>query len=84
LIQKIGYPTNFDTGSSLFPYFLKWVESPLGGNGGPHWTNNHIESFVNIAGSLLGVPKAISTLLSGKLYTTFTLSIHATKCILYR
>ncbi|KAI8885249.1 LACT-domain-containing protein [Backusella circina FSU 941] len=52
-------------GGSLFPYFLKWVESPLGGNGGSHWTNDHIETFVNIAGSMLGVPKAISTLLSG-------------------
>src|SRR5436309_406195 len=41
-------------GSTVFYYFLKWVESDLGGKGGPNWVENHIESFVNIAGPMLG------------------------------
>ncbi|KAI7900135.1 Lecithin:cholesterol acyltransferase-domain-containing protein [Cokeromyces recurvatus] len=52
-------------GGSMFPYFLKWVESDQGGKGGPNWVNDHIESFVNIAGPLMGVPKAVTSLLSG-------------------
>lgn len=50
----------------MFPYFLKWVESQQGGQGGPKWVDEHIESFVNIAGPLMGVPKAVTSLLSGK------------------
>lgn len=57
----------------MFPYFLKWVESKQGGNGGPNWTNDHIESFVNIAGPLLGVPKAVTSLISGETRDTMAL-----------
>jgi len=46
-------------------YFFKWVESPTGGNGGPNWVNEHVEAFINIGGPLLGLPKALSALLSG-------------------
>lgn len=46
-------------------YFFKWVESPTGGNGGPNWVNDYVEAFVNIGGPLLGLPKALSALLSG-------------------
>ncbi|KAI8989987.1 Lecithin:cholesterol acyltransferase-domain-containing protein [Pilobolus umbonatus] len=53
-------------GSSVFTYFLKWVESEKGGKGGSDWVDNHIESFVNIAGPMMGVPKAITSLLSGE------------------
>ncbi|CAG8643201.1 3073_t:CDS:2, partial [Racocetra fulgida] len=34
------------------------------GNGGLSWVNDHIEAFINIGGPLLGVPKALSALLS--------------------
>lgn len=57
----------------MFPYFLKWVENEQGGNGGPHWVHNHIESFVNIAGPLVGVPKAVTSLLSGETRDTMAL-----------
>ncbi|KAG2197988.1 hypothetical protein INT46_002394 [Mucor plumbeus] len=60
-------------GGSMFPYFLKWVESKQGGDGGPNWTNDHIESFVNIAGPLLGVPKAVTSLISGETRDTMAL-----------
>ncbi|KAI7899151.1 Lecithin:cholesterol acyltransferase-domain-containing protein [Cokeromyces recurvatus] len=60
-------------GGSMFPYFLKWVESDQGGKGGPNWVNDHIESFVNIAGPLMGVPKAVTSLLSGETHDTMAL-----------
>ncbi|CAG8496425.1 5614_t:CDS:10 [Ambispora gerdemannii] len=60
-------------GSTVVLYFLKWAESPLGGNGGPNWVNDHIESFVNIGGPLLGLPKALSALLSGEMRDTVEL-----------
>ncbi|OBZ89829.1 Phospholipid:diacylglycerol acyltransferase [Choanephora cucurbitarum] len=60
-------------GSTMFPYFLKWVESEQGGQGGPNWVNDHIESFVNIAGPLMGVPKAVTSLLSGETRDTMAL-----------
>lgn len=56
-------------GSSMFPYFLKWVEAKAG----KHWVNDHIESFVNIAGPLTGVPKAATSLLSGETRDTMAL-----------
>ncbi|KAG2208306.1 hypothetical protein INT47_006162 [Mucor saturninus] len=56
-------------GSSMFPYFLKWVEKEAG----KHWVNDHIESFVNIAGPLTGVPKAVTSLLSGETRDTMAL-----------
>ena len=49
---------------------MKWVESPNGGNGGPDWVDKHIAVFINIAGSMLGVPKAVSAILSGEFKDT--------------
>ncbi|KAI8981565.1 Lecithin:cholesterol acyltransferase-domain-containing protein [Pilobolus umbonatus] len=60
-------------GSSLFPYFLRWAESPEGGDGGTNWTENHIETFVNIAGPMIGVPKALTAMLSGETRDTMNL-----------
>ncbi|CAG8725284.1 3101_t:CDS:2, partial [Racocetra persica] len=60
-------------GACVILYFFKWVESPLGGNGGLSWVNDHIESFINIGGPLLGVPKALSALLSGEMRDTVEL-----------
>ncbi|KAJ2450885.1 phospholipid:diacylglycerol acyltransferase [Coemansia sp. RSA 2336] len=53
-------------GSQVVQYFIKWVESSAGGNGGPRWVNDHIEAIVNLAGSSLGVPKTLASLLSGE------------------
>ncbi|CAO3589733.1 unnamed protein product [Absidia cylindrospora] len=53
-------------GSTVLHYFLKWVESSEGGNGGKQWTENHVESVVHIGGALLGTPKALTFLLSGE------------------
>lgn len=42
-------------GSNVVVYFMKWVESKQGGNGGAKWVDNHVHSFVNVAGPLLYV-----------------------------
>ncbi|KAG8898286.1 hypothetical protein FRB99_007546 [Tulasnella sp. 403] len=49
---------------------LKWVEAPGFGDGGPDWVENHIEAFINVAGPLLGVPKAMTAFLSGEMKDT--------------
>ncbi|KAF9501792.1 phospholipid:diacylglycerol acyltransferase [Pleurotus eryngii] len=49
---------------------FKWVESPEHGGGGPDWVENHIEAFVSIAGTHLGVAKAMAALLSGEMKDT--------------
>ncbi|KAF8200725.1 phospholipid:diacylglycerol acyltransferase [Pholiota molesta] len=49
---------------------FKWVESPEHGNGGPNWVENHIESYVSIAGTHLGVAKAMAAFLSGEMKDT--------------
>lgn len=63
-------------GSSIALFFLKWVEAsgPLFGNGGPNWVDEHIESVVNVAGTLLGVPKTLAALLSGEMRDTVELN----------
>ncbi|CAH7668547.1 Lecithin:cholesterol acyltransferase-domain-containing protein [Phakopsora pachyrhizi] len=62
-------------GSSIVLFFFKWVEAegPLYGNGGPNWVDEHIESFVNVAGTILGVPKTLAALLSGEMRDTVEL-----------
>ncbi|CAO1623472.1 unnamed protein product [Jaminaea pallidilutea] len=59
-------------GSSVALYFMKWVEAngPGFGNGGDQWCENHLESFTSIAGTFLGVPKAMAALLSGEMRDT--------------
>ncbi|KAG5437098.1 hypothetical protein PCANB_001219 [Pneumocystis canis] len=57
-------------GSQLTLWFLKWVEADGYGNGGKSWVNDHIEAFINISGSLLGTPKAVTALLSGEVKDT--------------
>ncbi|MCO5567080.1 hypothetical protein L7F22_020765 [Adiantum nelumboides] len=55
-------------GTLYFLHFMKWVESPapMGGGGGPDWCAKHIKAVMNIAGPLLGVPKAVSGLFSSE------------------
>ncbi|BFZ60874.1 phospholipid:diacylglycerol acyltransferase [Saitoella coloradoensis] len=66
--------TGHSMGAQVIFWFMKWVESPLGGNGGPTWVNDHIDSFINISGSMLGTPKAIAALLSGEMKDTAQLN----------
>ncbi|KAI9202260.1 Lecithin:cholesterol acyltransferase-domain-containing protein [Polychytrium aggregatum] len=63
-------------GSSLTFYFLHWVSSPEGGNGGADWNEKYIHGWVNIAGAMLGAPKAVSALLSGEMRDTVQLNLY--------
>ncbi|KAF6146779.1 hypothetical protein GIB67_007493 [Kingdonia uniflora] len=55
-------------GVLYFLHFLKWVEAPppLGGGGGSGWCAKHIKSIINIGPAFLGVPKAVSGILSAE------------------
>jgi phospholipid:diacylglycerol acyltransferase len=60
-------------GGTVVNYFFQWVTSEIkfgGGGGGKNWVDKYIHAYVNIAGTLLGVPKAIPALLSGELKDT--------------
>jgi len=57
-------------GVLVIQYFFSWVESPFGGGGGPSWVEDHIDSFVMIGAPHLGVPKAVSALMSGEMRDT--------------
>ncbi|KAI9639305.1 putative phospholipid:diacylglycerol acyltransferase [Dioszegia hungarica] len=45
----------------------------FGGGAGPEWVDEHIESWINIAGSILGVAKAMTAFLSGEMRDTVEL-----------
>ncbi|CAI9100675.1 OLC1v1037824C2 [Oldenlandia corymbosa var. corymbosa] len=55
-------------GVLYFLHFMKWVEVPvpMGGGGGSDWCARHIKAVMNIGGPFLGVPKAVSGLLSAE------------------
>lgn len=57
-------------GSTVMLYFFKWVESPNHGKGGPRWVEDHIDSYISIAGTHLGVAKAMAAFLSGEMKDT--------------
>lgn len=48
-------------GDNVFRNFMRWAENQENG-----WCDKHIEAYVNIAGPVLGVPKAVSACLSGQ------------------
>ncbi len=41
----------------------------------PGWVDKHVATFVNIGGPLLGVPKTISALLSGRIVVWWCVSV---------
>lgn len=45
------------------------------GDGGSSWVNKHVEAFTSIGGAFLGVPKAISSLLSGEMRDTAEMNV---------
>ncbi|KAJ7647620.1 phospholipid:diacylglycerol acyltransferase [Roridomyces roridus] len=57
-------------GATVVLYFFKWVESPEHGGGGPDWVENHIEAYISVAGTHLGVAKAMTAFLSGEMRDT--------------
>ncbi|PFH62736.1 hypothetical protein XA68_12164 [Ophiocordyceps unilateralis] len=53
-------------GSQLMFYFFHWVQSEKGGRGHQDWVERHIDSWINISGSMLGAVKDLAALLSGE------------------
>ena len=47
-------------GDSVVRAFMRWAAA-----GDPDWVERHVAAYVNIAGPTLGVPKAVTALLSG-------------------
>lgn len=64
-------------GSQVLYYFLHWVEAEGYGNGGPSWVNDHIESWINISGCMLGALKDVPAVLSGEMRDTAQLNAFA-------
>ncbi|THG97162.1 hypothetical protein EW026_g4789 [Hermanssonia centrifuga] len=51
-------------------FSFKWVESPAHGNGGTDWVETNVEALITIAGTHLGVAKAMAAFLSGEMKDT--------------
>lgn len=61
-------------GALVMLYFLKWVESPVGGNAGPRWVEENVAGVLLVGGPMLGAVKTLSSLLSGEARNTAELS----------
>ncbi|KAI5363581.1 putative lecithin:cholesterol/phospholipid:diacylglycerol acyltransferase, alpha/Beta hydrolase [Septoria linicola] len=64
-------------GSQVLFYFFRWVEAEGYGNGGDSWVNDHIESWINISGCMLGALKDVPAVLSGEMRDTVQLNAFA-------
>ncbi|KAJ4375329.1 phospholipid:diacylglycerol acyltransferase [Neocucurbitaria cava] len=64
-------------GSQVLYYFFHWVEAEGYGNGGPHWVDEHIDSWINISGCMLGALKDLPAVLSGEMKDTAQLNAFA-------
>ncbi|KAI8819358.1 Phospholipid:diacylglycerol acyltransferase [Fimicolochytrium jonesii] len=66
-------------GSTVFLYFINWIRAQHG----DEWNAKYLAGWINIAGTLLGVPKAAATLLSGEMRDTAQLNAAATSLLDY-
>ncbi len=57
-------------GSQILFYFFHWVSAAAG----PDWVENHIDSWINISGSMLGALKGLPAVLSGEMKDTAQLN----------
>jgi len=64
-------------GSQVSFYFMKWVEHKDHGNGGSTWVDDHIDSWINISGCMLGTAKDLPAVLSGEMKDTAQLNAFA-------
>jgi len=70
--------TSHSMGALVVHYFFAWATSAQGGGGGRNWVDRHIHAYINIAGTHLGVPKAVTALLSGEMSDTVLMNPLAT------
>lgn len=66
-------------GSQVLYYFFKWVEAEGDGfgNGGSNWVEEHVDSWINISGCMLGALKDMPAVLSGEMKDTAQLNAFA-------
>lgn len=64
-------------GSQVLFYFFHWVESEHGGRGGKDWVEQHVDSWINISGCMLGAVKGLTAVLSGEMRDTAQLNAFA-------
>ncbi|KAB8345859.1 hypothetical protein FH972_022914 [Carpinus fangiana] len=64
-------------GSQVLFYFMHWVEAEGFGNGGSSWIDDHVDSWINISGSMLGAVKGVPAVLSGEMKDTAQLNAFA-------
>jgi phospholipid:diacylglycerol acyltransferase len=64
-------------GSQVLFYFFHWVAAKSGGNGGDSWVDEHIDSWINISGCMLGALKGLPAVLSGEMKDTAQLNAFA-------
>lgn len=64
-------------GGQVTFYFLHWVASPKGGNGGDLWVEKYVEAWINISGCMLGAVKDIAAMMSGEMRDTAQLNAFA-------
>jgi phospholipid:diacylglycerol acyltransferase len=64
-------------GSQVLYYFFHWVEAEGYGNGGKSWVDEHIDSWINISGCMLGTAKGMPAVLSGEMKDTAQLNAFA-------
>ncbi|KAF2746864.1 Phospholipid:diacylglycerol acyltransferase [Sporormia fimetaria CBS 119925] len=64
-------------GSQVLYYFMHWVEAKGYGNGGDSWVEDHIDSWINISGCMLGTAKGMPAVLSGEMKDTAQLNAFA-------
>lgn len=55
-------------GTTVTLYFLHWIQDDA-------WIEKHISNLVNVGGTLLGVPKAMTAILSGEMRDTVDLPV---------
>ncbi|CEJ93403.1 Putative Phospholipid:diacylglycerol acyltransferase [[Torrubiella] hemipterigena] len=61
-------------GSQVMFYFFHWVQSDKGGQGGEQWVEDHVDSWINISGCMLGAVKDLTVALSGEMRDTAQLN----------
>lgn len=64
-------------GSQVLYYFMHWVEAEGYGNGGASWVDDHVDSWINISGCMLGALKDLPAVLSGEMRDTAQLNAFA-------
>ena len=74
--QKAVLVSHSMGGQVLF-YFFHWVAAKGHGDGGDDWVDKHVDSWINISGSMLGALKGLPAVLSGEMKDTAQLNAFA-------